>query len=307
MNISITCQCGKSLKVKPEFAGKKVRCPQCQTVLQVPAQAASDNDPLGTQQAGASAAQKATEIAGQAAEKAGAVIRGASSALTGFLTRKTPDGASSDPPTLPAAPPLPPARRSVFEHLTAQKQDPAIVEKVVERVSKILSGNEQLQYIAIQQRPIVNWFPDCIVLTDRRVILYQPKLFGRVDMQDYIWRRISNARLQENIIGSTLTFDVTNGSPIALDYLPKEQARELYRFAQAAEEAATEERRLRKMEEDRAKAGGVQIMQQIGTTPQPGGPVDPVQRLQQLKQLLDAGLLSQAEYDIKRAELIKQL
>lgn len=319
MSIPMNCTCGKSLKVRPDFAGKRVRCPQCQTVLTVPIPVPDEVDPLGTNELAGQVLDKATQMGTQAAEKAGAAIRGVSTALTGMLSRKSsketeddtpaPEGPTNIIPATAQSLPVPtPRRRTVFEHLTAQRQDPAIVEKVVDRVSKILTANEQLKFIAIQQRPIINWFPDCIVLTDRRIILYQPKIFGRVDMMDFIWRRVRNARLSENIIGSTMSFDVVNDKSIVLDYLPKEQARELYRFAQEAEEAAHEERRLRQMEEDRAKAGGVQIMQNIGAQGNgQAAPVDPVQKLQQLKQLLEAGLLTPAEYESKRAELIKLL
>ncbi|MEZ6089754.1 MAG: hypothetical protein R3C05_17345 [Pirellulaceae bacterium] len=37
MAIQFQCQCGKELKLKDEFAGKKIRCPSCQQPLQVPA------------------------------------------------------------------------------------------------------------------------------------------------------------------------------------------------------------------------------------------------------------------------------
>lgn len=36
MPLSIQCKCGKTLRVKDEFAGKKVRCPACKEVLSVP-------------------------------------------------------------------------------------------------------------------------------------------------------------------------------------------------------------------------------------------------------------------------------
>lgn len=36
MPIQISCSCGKTLRVKDELAGKKVRCPKCQTVLTAP-------------------------------------------------------------------------------------------------------------------------------------------------------------------------------------------------------------------------------------------------------------------------------
>jgi uncharacterized Zn ribbon protein len=37
MAINVVCDCGKEFKVKDEIAGKRVKCPACQTVLTVPA------------------------------------------------------------------------------------------------------------------------------------------------------------------------------------------------------------------------------------------------------------------------------
>lgn len=39
---TIRCSCGTPLKIKPEMAGKQVRCPNCKQVLPVPADAASE-------------------------------------------------------------------------------------------------------------------------------------------------------------------------------------------------------------------------------------------------------------------------
>jgi hypothetical protein len=36
MPIPLSCQCGRSLRVKDEFAGRKVKCPSCAAVLAVP-------------------------------------------------------------------------------------------------------------------------------------------------------------------------------------------------------------------------------------------------------------------------------
>jgi hypothetical protein len=43
MSINVVCDCGKTLKVKDDAAGKKIKCPACQTVLVVPA---ADEAPL---------------------------------------------------------------------------------------------------------------------------------------------------------------------------------------------------------------------------------------------------------------------
>jgi predicted Zn finger-like uncharacterized protein len=43
--IHITCpQCSKAYRVKPELAGKKIRCKDCQTVMPVPAEASDDDE-----------------------------------------------------------------------------------------------------------------------------------------------------------------------------------------------------------------------------------------------------------------------
>jgi hypothetical protein len=70
---------------------------------------------------------------------------------------------------------------------------------------------------------------------------------------------VANATVKEGILGSTFSAPVTNGQYMSVDYLPKAQARMLYRYAQEMEEQAFEERRTRKMEEAKAAAGGVVV------------------------------------------------
>ncbi len=65
MAITVTCQCGKKLGVKDDMAGKKVKCPACQSVLTVP----MDGGPGG---GGAPSAAAADEPAARSsAPKAG--------------------------------------------------------------------------------------------------------------------------------------------------------------------------------------------------------------------------------------------
>jgi hypothetical protein len=44
MPISVACTCGKKLTVKDESAGKKVRCPACQTILKIPVPESPEED-----------------------------------------------------------------------------------------------------------------------------------------------------------------------------------------------------------------------------------------------------------------------
>jgi hypothetical protein len=41
MSISVSCQCGRDLRVKQEYAGKRIRCPDCKGVVAVPTEEAA--------------------------------------------------------------------------------------------------------------------------------------------------------------------------------------------------------------------------------------------------------------------------
>lgn len=45
MAIVFQCNCGKSLKAKDELAGRRVKCPDCETILHVPAPQATEPEP----------------------------------------------------------------------------------------------------------------------------------------------------------------------------------------------------------------------------------------------------------------------
>lgn len=187
-------------------------------------------------------------------------------------------------------------------------QNPDFLQLVQERVQQILTKGEEILYIAVQNKPLVNLSPDSVVLTNRRFIVYRPKLLGRVSFEDYIWRDLSDARLTEDFVGATISMRTVKGSLLSVNLLPKVQARRIYAIAQEKEEQVLNERRMREMEESRARAGGVIIQGNTGNTPQGALPnVDAAQKLQQLKNLLESGLITQEEFDSKRSEIISSL
>jgi len=190
---------------------------------------------------------------------------------------------------------------------TSEEQDPDTVKSVLAKVQQILTSNETIQYIAIQKKPVVNIKPDCVVLTNRRFIVYRPQILGRISFEDHVWRDLQDAKLQENILGSTITMNSVTGQLLTVDWLPKVQARRVYAFAQEMEERVREERRGRDLEEKRAASGGVFVS---GTNPgaAPGAlQGDAAQRLKALKEMFDAGLITAGEYEGKRAEIISKM
>jgi len=218
----------------------------------------------------------------------------------------------SQPASMPQQPIA--AQPSPLARFLNEEQDPSTVNKVYQKISEILTRNEEIAYIAVQKKPLnLNLSPDCIVLTTRRFIVYHPRVFGQVEFEDYIWRELKDAQIKEGIVGATFTISTVRGEQFTIEHLPKAQARRLYSYAQEMEENVLEERRLRAMEETRAAAGGVMI-QGMPQAPSPlmQAPVaparpDPVEQLSKLKQMLDAGLITAAEYEAKKSDILSRM
>ena len=69
------------------------------------------------------------------------------------------------------------------------------------------------------------------------------------------------------------------------------------------DQAWREKRRVRELEELRARSGGIQVSTAPALAPQAGEP-EAVRRLQEAKQLLDARLITDAEYEAIKAKIV---
>lgn len=186
-------------------------------------------------------------------------------------------------------------------------QDTAAVRAIAEDVAKVLTPNEQIVYVATQNLAAMTVKPDAAVATTNRLILYRPSVMGRVDFQDVQWQDVRNARVSQGVLSSAFAVDTVDGRALQMTELGKEQAKRLYAVAQQMEQEWREKRRIREMEEARAKSGGVVL----GSSPLLGGAAapaeDPVARLAKAKQMLDQGLISETEYDALKARILNAL
>lgn len=191
-----------------------------------------------------------------------------------------------------------------------EQQDPKAVEKIFGKVKDLLTTGEEVEYIAVQKKPAVNLSPDCVALTTKRIIFCRPKNLGlSMEFQDYIWKDVADCHMKEEIFGAEFKVKSVKGNVSSIDYLPKAQARKLYQIAQGKEEEQREIRRQRDLEEKRAAAGGVTV---TATMPNQTADSnikqdDPMAALQKLKTLFDNGLVTQQEFDTKKAEIISRL
>jgi hypothetical protein len=113
-----------------------------------------------------------------------------------------------------------------------EEQDPKAIEKITSKLNDLLMKNEEIGYIGVQKKPALTVFPDSIVMTNKRIIICQPKNLGlSMDFTDYSWDDLEAAFVKENILGSVFSFSTKTDMQISIDYIPKTQARKMYTFA----------------------------------------------------------------------------
>ncbi|WDF67675.1 PH domain-containing protein [Sphingobacterium oryzagri] len=200
-----------------------------------------------------------------------------------------------------------------LKELISEEQDPNVIEKILPKVKEFCTSTEEIKYIAIQKKTIgINFSPDCVVLTDRRIILIRPKTFGwSLDFRDYAWIDVADVHLREGIFGAEITVRTTRGQTDSMSDIPKAQGRRLYRFAQEMEERKRDERRQRDLEDRRASAGGGILINtpspSLPTVPLPSNVDDPIEKLSQLKAMLDRGLITEVEYEKKKEDILSKM
>jgi hypothetical protein len=225
----------------------------------------------------------------------------------------------------------------MIEKFLTEEQDPKAVEKIYMRLADLLTTGEEILYIAVQKKPIVNLFPDCVALTNKRILFFTPANLGlTIKFVDFVWKDIIDVYTKEEIIGAIFSVKTTNGAEMGVDYLPKVQARKLYQYAQERKESEREARRLRDLEEKRAESGSIQFdngarvsAQQpvvpVAPAPEPEPVYEPTaapqqpsfhespkpdeltEKLKKLRMLFDNGLISQEEYNHKKLDLLSDL
>jgi hypothetical protein len=193
-------------------------------------------------------------------------------------------------------------------------QDVSLVRTIEERVRPILTSQETIQFVAVQERPVVNIAPDAIIVTERRLIIYRPKLLGRFDFQDFLWFDLYNAHFKQNLLGAVFWAQHVSGQVISMDYIPRQAAQELYRIAQEREEQARIRRHNLQLETARAGAVNVNVQTNI-PAPTPAAPApaatsnpdDLLKRLETLKSMLNKGLISPDDFERRKQELLAQI
>ena len=191
------------------------------------------------------------------------------------------------------------------------------LEKAFGHIQSMLVPGESLQATAVQRRLFALLHRrNLVTATSGRFIGMTRGLIAGFTPVDFRWQDIKTANIKAGIFGSTLTVsaltqpDLASGGQlrtIQFSGLRKDEAQTVYRICQTQEQAWREKRRLRELEEMRAKAGGFQGG--FGNADSASAPTDeaPMERLQKAKQMLEQGLISDSEYETVKARIVSSL
>lgn len=198
-------------------------------------------------------------------------------------------------------------------------QDPKTVEKLLVKLQDLLISGEVITYIAIQKKPGLTLLPDSIALSNKRIFLSEfTKLGLATNFEILTWKDVKDVAFKEEIFGGKFTVIPANGENLSIDYIPKTQVRRLYQLTIEALAVYREQEKQKEQEKkqsvdppDEARHR-TEIARPLKDEEVPvlkeEKPVEDevVVKLQKLKYLFDNDLISQAEYDNKKNEILSQ-
>jgi hypothetical protein len=190
------------------------------------------------------------------------------------------------------------------------------LEKPLAELRAVLIPGETLEAWAIQRRVFaLSHRRVLIAATSGRLVVLMRKLIAGFDVTTIRWQDLEEVTLRVGVIGADLALRAGRATDLAslgaqgsqhveFKGLRKEQAQAVYRICQAQDQAWREKRRVRELEELRARSGGIQMMPGGATAGAAAADSDAVRRLTEAKQLLDAKLITDAEYEAIKAKIV---
>ncbi|MBB2146707.1 hypothetical protein GM921_14480 [Pedobacter sp. LMG 31464] len=208
-----------------------------------------------------------------------------------------------------------------IDRFLSDEQDPKAVEKVIGKLNDLLTSGEEILYLAVQKKPAVNLLPDSIAISNKRIFYCEPGNLGlTMNFKDISWKNIKEVSFKEEFFGSKFICVPQHGENIVTEFIPKIQARKLHQAANEQLEAFKELTRQQKLEENRASASAINVPpvtniydlpveEAIVISPQEieEQEDETTLKLRKLKTLYDKQLITQEEYESKKATILDSL
>lgn len=197
----------------------------------------------------------------------------------------------------------------------ASAGDETGVTRPLAELRSVLIAGETLEAWAIQRRVFALTHRRLLIAaTSGRLIVLTRRLLGGFDVATIRWQDLEEVTLSVGILSADLAVRAGKATDLAslgaqgsqrVEFLGlrKEQAQAVYRICQTQDQAWREKRRVRELEELRARSGGIQVSSAPAIAGVSGDD-DAVRRLQEAKRLLDAKLISDSEYEAIKARIV---
>jgi hypothetical protein len=194
--------------------------------------------------------------------------------------------------------------------------DEAGAHKALTDLRSVLIAGESVEAWAIQRRVFALTHRRVLVAaTSGRLIVVSRPLLGGFNLASVRWQDLEEVTLRVGVLGADLGIRAGKATDLAslgaqgaqrveLVGLRKDQAQAVYRICQAQDQAWREKRRVRELEELRARSGGIQVMAGAAVPSGAASGDDAVRRLAEAKRLLDARLITDSEYEAIKAKIV---
>ncbi|MGA9026040.1 MAG: PH domain-containing protein [Steroidobacteraceae bacterium] len=203
-----------------------------------------------------------------------------------------------------------------------QSDEDSSIAEALATLKGLLTVDETLEAWAVQHRLFaIAHRRVLIAATTGRFISLSRRLIGGYDSADIRWQDLKESHIKAGIIAADLTLVAQSSADLNIasevnrvwtfEGLRKDQAAAIYRICQQHDQVWREKRRVRELEELRARSGGVQIgggqNQFAAADSTAGAESESARRLRQAREMLDAKLISDAEFETIKAKIIANL
>ncbi len=192
-----------------------------------------------------------------------------------------------------------------------KEQLPSFVEENLDPQERVLH--------AMKKRLRLEAKPKWIVVTNRRILYVDEKLFGRYSFSGIPYEKLQTVEFKAGMVASRFKITKENGKTVELSWLSKEESKEtIQTIKDALNEIAvepitiqkdkglkSEEWRLNKPKETVSRF--VSSQESFKGSKQKKEKEDPIEKLRGLKKLYDEGIISQTEYETKRKKLLEMI
>jgi hypothetical protein len=198
----------------------------------------------------------------------------------------------------------------------AELNEPGLARALANLQSVLIPG-EAVDAWATQRRMFALLHRRTIVAaTSGRLLWLLRRPISGFDVMNLRWQDLSAVDLRVGVFGADLVIHADPATDLAIqgqhgvriiviEGLRKDQAQAVYRICQAQDQAWREKRRIRELEELRARSGGVQVTAGgVAAGGASSAASDSVRRLQEAKQMLDSRLITDSEYESIKARIL---